>query len=173
MFLQRLCHEHQELVICIGMFLHIKLFFKSLPTCITRKRALSRFLTSWQTYPRLLSSFILGVTFSIASMSSTWFIFMCPFIESVFQNFCQHLLQVNGFVSLYTIPLLLSIPCRLWIPRTRQSIEPLKKKRFSQSKERLKFGTSLILWSTVCLRLRFFSRCPFLSPHPWPMIHSP
>ena len=46
-------------MICIGVFLHIKLFFKSLPTCITRKKALSRFLTSWQTYQRLLSSFIL------------------------------------------------------------------------------------------------------------------
>ena len=88
-------------MICIGVFLHIKLFFKSLPTCITRKKALSRFLTSWQTYQRLLSSFILSVMFSNTSMSSTWFVFVCSFILKFSSKFCPHSPQVNGFVSFF------------------------------------------------------------------------
>ena len=81
------------------MFLHIKLFFKSLHTCITRKK--SRFLTSWQTYQRLLSSFILSVMFSNTSMSSTWFVFVCSFILKFSSKFCPHSPQVNGFVSFF------------------------------------------------------------------------
>ena len=87
-------------MICIRVFLHVKLFSKVCPRAL-QGNGLVWFFYFLTKLPEILSSFNLSLVVSNTSMKSTLFVFVCSFILSFFSKVCPHASQGNELVLFF------------------------------------------------------------------------